>query len=519
MTQLTCLFPCLRSFGLCAVLAVLLAFLFSSSSGGLRAEESGYEVVPVLPGAGDNPTRSLIVFSDAEEVINSNSEVSAAFVEEGVRLSYRIEAYGGVVLRAGPLDLGKLAQLHLDFRQVEGAPVSALLQFTGASGARSSFPIDAVPAGEGGVRVIDFGHFTAFNTTLLGECVQVALVLTEGEGVVEIVLMELVSGGDVDMSGLPPVREKSAYPLPKGLGAWCYGQPEFIVREVKDYNERAADEARIRYLFPLWGTLDIALDGEPRLQWHDGRYRPLRQALDKAGLGEVKILPMIDGLTARVSRVPDSGWDAIAREIGALLEDEDVYGIHFDLEPHDAHVYLLFSQLRAYTDKPITAAVAHSTPELFAYTDMAVLMAYDYAFTPANYRRAVTEKIAYFLRHAREGEGLAMIGVPAIATHHEMESSSRSHDGVRTETGFAMRDFVAEAFEATRQLLEREPVLEEVFTGYCVWAIHEPDALHGPSDVLYYFPGHVSPEVWQLIGDRALEHLPSGAGSGSLNGF
>jgi|GEM_PF-5680761 len=489
-----------------AASALVSLTLAMASAVRVDASSAPEKIVPLLPGAEGNPTVETITFSDADEVSGSDSVVAAEPITGGgLRLRYKINGYGGIVLRGGDLDIARLAALRSRVRQVEGEPARLSLQFTSRAGERVYFPVDAIPAGaaDDEIRVTPFGHFTAFNAPLLADARQVALVLSAGVGAIEIDTLELVTGGEIPVSALPPHPAKSKVPLPPGLGAWTYGSPRFVAGEVARYNKSVPADRRLRYLFQHSGTIDIPSGGIPRFRWNAGRAAALREALRAVGQKEVRVLPMIDGLTANVSRVPDAEWRRLAGEIGAVIEpDPESFGVHFDLEPHDPHVYLLFSYMRDFTAKPVTAAVAHSSPDLFRYTDMAVLMGYDYARTPADFRAAISAKVADFLAHAREGRGLAMIGLPAIATHHEMEAVADTLHGPRTATGFTMSEFVETGLDATEAGLRRAPAAHGHFSGYAIWAIHEPEALHAPSDTHHYFPGHVAPEVWRLFEKR-----------------
>lgn len=483
-----------------------LAFGAGETEAAASASVTPEKIINILPGGAGNPTE-VNTFSDANEVTVSDSVVSAeAAPGGGIRLTYKINGYGGIVLRDGGLDIARLATLRHRILQVEGEATRPQLQFTSNGGARCFFPVDVTPAGkvtEAAADVAAFGHFTAFNAPLLADARQVALVLPAGQGVIDIKTLELVTGGEIDASALPPYPARTKVALPPGLGAWTYGTPAFVAGEVARYNADAPADRRLRYLFQHSGTIEIPASGKPIFRWNGGRAAALQAALREAGQKDIHVLPMIDGLTANVSRVSGDEWKRIAEEVGAVIEpDAATFGVHFDLEPHDPHVYLLFSHMRKFTAKPVTAAVAHSSPDLFRYTDMGVLMGYDYAYTPENFRVALNAKVTDFLAHAREGRGLAMIGLPAIATHHEMEAVADTLTGPRESTGFSMADFVTAGFDVTEAALRGLPAANGHFTGYSVWAIHQPEALHAPSDTRYYFPGHVPAPVWKLFIER-----------------
>lgn len=495
----------------CLTPCICLGFWLAGPAGG-QAEAPGLtksatavsEIIETIYAA-SKPLENPVTFSDADEVAGSDSKVTATTTATGLRLTYKINGYGGVVLRNGIFDEGRLSSLRLRIWQIDGKPLQPLLQFTSKTGVPSTFPIDALPiasAGDHRERIVPFGHFTAFNSALLSENKQVSLVLPAGSGVLEIESMALVSGSTPIGAALPPVPAKSKVALPKGLGAWCYASPAFIVDEVSRYNKSAAPNQRIRYLFPATGVLDITAEGQPSLRWEKEVPASLRKALDQAGLQDVMILPMIEGLTDNLSRVSDADAKKIAQEIGTFIEGNPACnGVNFDLEPDDAFVYVILAALRESTGKPITAAVATGDADLFRYTDMAVIMAYDVAYTPEKYDTVITQRIDRFLKLAGETKGRAMIGVPAIATHHEHTSTAASLDGPRDETGHTMVEYVGDAFRSTEQAVKAGAV--PAFAGYCIWAIHEPEAIHGGADTQYYFPGHVAPDVWALLHERA----------------
>lgn len=459
-------------------------------------------VVQIIPGAAGAPTP--VTFSDADEVGGSDSVVKSEWTPTGLRLTYKIKAYGGVVLRVGELDGSRLVTLRSHITQIEGKPLAALLQFSSANGSRCTFPLEVSPVGgDQPERAVPFGHFTAFNSGVLAETRKISLELPAGSGVLEIESLALVSGTGPVASALPPVPPKSNVALPLGLGAWCYGETPFIVGEVARFNKTAPDDRKIRYLFLNTGTMEVSPEGKPTLHFQPELADDLRKALDAAGEQEALIYPMVDGLTDNLDRMSEADAKEIARTIGTAVEKSPACaGMHFDLEPDDQFSYVIFAAMREFTRKPITAAVAFGDLNLFRYTDLAVLMAYDVAHTPETYATAASKRISNFLAMAEEAHGRAMIGVPAIATHHENSGVSDLFDGPKTATGFQMADFVKGALAPTEAALAAGP--HPSFVGYGIWAIHEPGAIHGPSDTRFYFPGHVSPEVWTMLRGRAL---------------
>jgi hypothetical protein len=289
----------------------------------------------------------------------------------------------------------------------------------------------------------------------------------------------------------PPYPEHTGYRLPHGTAAWCYGDMQPVIRTVQRYNANVPANRRIRYLFPYSGSVSFHGPGDYSLAWHPSNAIVLAQALTN-----VHILPMIDGLSNTADLIDDPTWATIGQHLADLVHTNELfYGLQLDIEPFDTIMYDLFAQVKAHTDKPLTIAAGLWDTDTFKYTDMVVLMAYDWALNVPDYREKTRGMIQRFLQDAETGGGHAMIGLPAIATHHEYESISDTPEGPGRSTGFLMEDYVREAMQITADI-DPPP---EVFRGYCLWAFHPDGGLHGPRDTKWYFPSHIKPEVWDIL--------------------
>lgn len=457
--------------------------------------------------SGSTPEPFFATFSDADEVVGSASRVEAHMSEYdqhgALLLNYQIERYGGVAFPVPSFNAYPYTAIRFRAALLDGTMPEISVQFENAHGQRKHVGVTSYFADlDDAWKTFDIpiGQFMFFNPVGLDDVVKVSLVMHPGTGVLGLKQISLIrdEAPEAHTWEKPPYVTPSPLPLPRGHGVWCYGSAPWIVEQVQQYNASAPAAAQIRYLFPLLGTVTFH-QGSYALRWDPDRGHHMYRLLQEAGLDDVLILPMIDGLTHGAHQMTPDAWQELAREMAGLYDsDPAFYGIHLDIEPHDNVLHTLFSALRAYSEKPISAAVGHGDTELFQYTDFAVLMAYDLAADPAGYRLSAEALIAKFLADARAVNRRAMIGVPAIATHREYESIASAPEGPREETGHSMSEFVREAIEAVRA--HSDPG-DSACMGLSIWAFHEPDGLHGPQDVLWYYPTVISEDSWQLIKD------------------
>jgi hypothetical protein len=175
------------------------------------------------------------------------------------------------------------------------------------------------------------------------------------------------------------------------------------------------------------------------------------------------------------------------------------YGLHLDIEPHEDVLYRLFAEIKTRTSKPLTIAAGRFTPDTFRYTDMVVLMGYDWATSPEAFREEANQRIGAFFKYARMGDGKAMVGIPAIATHREYESIAAGPDEPRQATGHSMAAFVEGSRIALTDALAEG---SGPYVGVCVWALHPEEGLHGGRDTYWYYPTTIDPEIWDMLQKR-----------------
>jgi len=441
------------------------------------------------------------VFSDKDEVEDSTSVCAISLVgfdDTSLRLEYDIETYGGFAVSFEPINALPYDTLSLRVRKLSGQMPPAELQLTSADGARKKVGISSLLAGvgESWKKVdVDLLRMTRFDPTALERITEAAVILLKGKGVLEfddLVLRTRNPGRRATLSK-PPYPRKSTRSLPPGLGAWCYGDPKDVAKTVRRMNTRPNATRKIRYLFPYAGSMSFGGERGFRIDWTPAAARKIAKAVGE----DVLVLPMIDGISSGSDVMSDEKWADAGRECAELLAAApEFYGLHFDIEPHIDELNLLFAAVMNNTDKPVTIAAGRWNTDTFRYTDMVVLMGYDWATDPRRFSSIAEQRIRRLIDCAKEAGGKAMVGVPAIATHQEYESFSTAPSGSRTPTGHSMLDYLRESISATTPLISRN---DPNFIGFSIWAIHPEGGLHGKSDTKWFFPSRISPGVEEAL--------------------
>ncbi|NCC50355.1 MAG: hypothetical protein EOM20_03980 [Spartobacteria bacterium] len=457
------------------------------------------EIPPDFLVASFDQPEQIVLFSDREEMPTSSTvfhkQETTGHKGQALRLAYDIESYAGLAIDLPPQDLSAYNTLTLWARKpVECAP-SVKLQITDTSDLRQRMHLTPYLKKVGAEWVqldIPLASLDQFAGTAMSHVRQIALVFHAGQGQLELDEITLRKT-DITMHETKlPYPEKTTRSLPHGTAAWCYGDPREVVEQVRAYNATAADEHKIRYLFPYAGSIEFTQEAGYSMSWHPTNAHFLAEALGP----EMMIMPMIDGLSHLAEFLEPETWEQLALDITRRLDADDLlYGLQLDIEPFDTVLHQLFARLMEHTDKPITTAAGLWTQDTFRYTDMIVLMGYDWAYTPDTFSAKAGNMIPRFLQDAEQAGGKAMVGLPAIATHHEFESYALTEGGPRTSTGYTMAEYVQRAMQITQSA----DAPGDVFVGYCLWAFHPADGLHGPRDTKWYFPSLIEEDVWKLL--------------------
>ena len=480
--------------------------LFADQPGGAMTEVAKEKALV----ADFDSRRVIIPFTDRQEFQTSTTRFTFSKVDntsaddQALRIDYSIQRYGGIAIKIPTMDVTEYAALSFEARLLEGQLPSFHLQFQDIAGNRTKIDIVSFLGDLSSTWTrfeIPLGQLLMMHSPWMKQVNEVALIFLEGQGIIEFdeIWLEKIDGKGMEVVKDIPVFEKSKIPLVVGHAAWSYGGAAFSYDAVKKHNARAPVESKIRYVFPHAGSIQFGPGDYYHFSWNTENAFDLAKLLQHGCLEEeVTIMPMIDGLSHGANELSFETWDKLAEEIGTVIENTPEFGgIHLDMEPHVPLFYYLYTKLRKYTAKPITVAVGSSTKEIFEYTDLVVYMAYDWANTPEGFAEDAQQRLPPFLAAAEEAGTHVMIGVPAIATHIEMEGYSAQQNSIRTETGYYMHEFV----QASMEIINRQRSQQDnpICLGASVWALHEQYGLHGPLDTKWYFPTIISEETWNLI--------------------
>jgi hypothetical protein len=288
----------------------------------------------------------------------------------------------------------------------------------------------------------------------------------------------------------PEIPKKSDQPLDKGLGAWVFGEARSQAAIINQYNLSAPQAQHFKYVFPLSGTLSFH-NGQAVLEWKPESALILADVL----AGDARVYPLIQGPSRGASDIRAAEWERVAADIAAKLNSQDRYsGLMFDMDPEVPALHNLYARVKNHTGKPVGAAVKVWAPAAFNFTDFLVLKAFDVATKPEDYASGLRDRVTAFIRDAQTNNGKAMIGLPAVATAREYESTAPTLDGAKQDSGFHMDDYVA---SGRRVLGEKVAQDDPVYLGICLWAFAAPGGQH--LGQAWYFPTDIDAKIFSLL--------------------
>lgn len=300
-----------------------------------------------------------------------------------------------------------------------------------------------------------------------------------------------VSAEDAALDALQPPA-KSDMLWTKGHGAWLFGEPRQWVKPLNDYNLAAPRTQRIKYVFPVSGSLGFN-GGSAILNWNPDRALILADSL----AGEARVYPMIDGKTGGIASILEKEWDRVGKEIADKINaDERIAGVMFDIVPHDNKLHALYARVKKYSTKPVGTALSVWEKNTFKFVDLVVLRAFDHTLRPSDYAATVRDQIRGFLRDARDAKTQVLVGAPAVATHQEYEGAVVDPTQTPAGSGFKMPEYVDALQRAVRQALVTD---DPSFLGLSIWALHPEGGIHEPGDQLWYFPSMIAPAMWDMF--------------------
>lgn len=194
---------------------------------------------------------------------------------------------------------------------------------------------------------------------------------------------------------------RSETPLSKGHGVILGDEGREASKFLNDYNLAAPRAQRIKYVFAPAATLSLS-GSEPTLSWNGDLALILGDTL--AGEGRAYALVSGQGLQG-LEGVSAEAWEAVAAQLVTKTAQEDrIHGILLDLGAANAGVLALSAAIKRQSPKPLGIAVASWDKSLFAYCDVAVLLA-------RSEGDAVRDQAKAFLDDARSENGKALFAL------------------------------------------------------------------------------------------------------------
>jgi hypothetical protein len=280
--------------------------------------------------------------------------------------------------------------------------------------------------------------------------------------------------------------------LTKGYGAWIYGKESSYVTAISDYNGISSANNKIKYLFCRVGGLDLSN------QQVDG-YDTSVTSFYKTNLPDCKVYPMLDASGNLSTLTPDE-IDALAQRIADKINsDSNADGVHLDIEPYNDKLVDLVDKLNDKTSKPVTVAIGTASPkqELFTSASIVVLMNYDIGTNPTLYEVSAKQRANDFLAMATSAGGYGMIGLPAIATHHEYKHRINKSDGREEQSGYIMIDYLVHGINGVNDAVTDND--NEHYIGISIWSlINEPIGIYDTGGWEYY-PYEITTDEWKLL--------------------
>ena len=271
--------------------------------------------------------------------------------------------------------------------------------------------------------------------------------------------------------------------IEKGHGAWLYGREASYIDVILGYNKISSSKNKIKYIFCRVGGLNLNNQSV-------ANYDNSTTSYYRENLPNCKIYPMLDASddAGIIKTMNSEQFRALAQNIADRINvDPNADGVHLDIEPYDDRLVDFVEELRTKTNKPVTVAIGIPNPKekLFNSASIVVLMNYDLNTNIAEFERLSRDRAITFLGLAKKANGYGMIGVPAIATHHEYEYRNNRKSGERQQSN----NLMAEYLDLSIKSLQNSNIEGGNFLGLSIWAfINEPIGLYDPKEDWSYYP-------------------------------
>lgn len=344
-----------------------------------------------------------------------------------------------------------------------------------------------------------------------------------------------------------------------GYATWAYGNASLYQEEITYYNTGVRYQtSKIKYLFPKVGHIsstDFSITQysvRTIAQWIDDykvvfpsengyRVYAMLDGGDISSLSNTDIISMADNLAVVINNVQNIDAD------GWMLDIEPTVGDP-PYESHYQNHLVLLEELNERTTKPVALSILMSSSVdkqisadtmrgLFRESYFVTLMLYDYArdldsgscaygtaasdteYPYEDYEHQAINSANLFIVNM-DAYGFGMIGVPAVATHHEFTTRADAADN--TVTIVPMDEYLAVSFDAIDDAQENVPT--NSFMGLSIWTmINEPVGSFSDENCPYlYSTFDITDEEWVIIGNYGNKspytHLLSND-HGYINGF
>lgn len=315
---------------------------------------------------------------------------------------------------------------------------------------------------------------------------------------------ELRWSAGAESGTLPLVKLDPATPATplRGWTFWGYAPDEELLAEFATFSSLSTTTEPF-HGFIYGGSVDPLTASLSDLNLED-----LREWAD--AMPDAHFHLMIDG-AGNFDLVDDQAVDEIARRlVEELMPVSEVSGLHLDLEPYRAsQVRLTRALSRHGWTKNLSLAIGLAStvpPEQWPSLDYVAIMNYDLGKTPEVYETRARRNALAFAEAAREARRHVLVGIPAIATHHEFAVMVEAATGqmVAGSPEDSMMPFLEPSLEIVRELA-LDPDVGEAIGAPAIWGALARGHFVGRQRYRY-FPSTIEGAVWQrlLEFDRSL---------------
>lgn len=439
----------------------------------------------------------VVVFSDREEKNTSRTEIRVEIDGDTVTAAYTIPdhpelgyAYAGVSIKVESIPAYSLS---FQMKRSPDAAQPTRLSLNAASKKRGkidfakigtvttewqTFSVSVEDVGfAGGISDIESAAVSLGANTMKD-------AITTATGTIWIRAMRVSSERVRSRTAVPEygfLKEKKVRSFKRGHAGWIYEESEDHVARIASWNKEHA--VPIRMLFVYAGSFTFTPDHGTLSALKTSRLAWFREHLP----ADVEVHANFDASDGKLlGTFPAAKQEALARSAAdAVNADPSCAGIHFDIEPYVSDALPFYIAVKKYSTKPVSAAVADWDRHLIAVLDYAVLMAYDIAKTPEQFKPAALSRYRAFAADADAAGTQYFLGVPFVSTAVEYEYRENMKSGAKEQSGYTMEAFTLAARDAFSELDKKGDAL---YGGAAIWGFlsggnARKDWVHQPRDL------------------------------------